>query len=103
MQIMPATAEEAAGDLGLPTPTAEDLFDTDLNVKLGTYYLAEMIDRFDGDLHLALAAYNAGPTKVSSWQRQAPEAAGDEVVRRRAYRSTGAYVDQVLRAWRRSA
>jgi hypothetical protein len=54
MQLLPSTA-------GMP---AVMLFDPGTNLAAGSAYLREMLDRFDGDLELALAAYNAGPTNV---------------------------------------
>jgi soluble lytic murein transglycosylase-like protein len=54
LQLMPATARALA--LSESSPRA--------NILAGAHYLKQMIDRFDGDLELALAAYNAGPTAV---------------------------------------
>lgn len=56
MQIMPATAR----DLKLT-----DSFDAAKNIEAGTRYLRQLLDRFGGDVKLALAAYNAGPGTVS--------------------------------------
>jgi len=56
MQIMPGTGR----DLGLTEP-----FEPGPNIEAGVRYMRDMLDRFDGDASLALAAYNAGPGRVS--------------------------------------
>ncbi len=55
MQLMPATAEQFHVD---------DPFDARQNVEAGAKYLKELLDRYKGDVRLALAAYNAGPAAV---------------------------------------
>ncbi len=68
MQLMPATAERTAKQLGLPyTGTDQLIDDPAYNVTLGQAYLAEMVARYDGTYILALAAYNAGPSRVDRW------------------------------------
>lgn len=89
MQVMPATAAGfGAGDPSNPA----------INVDLGARYLSRLLNRFGGDLELALAAYNAGPGAVDRYDGMPP------------YRETRAYVGRVLsryvdhhqRAWRDS-
>lgn len=67
MQLMPETARWAAGRLGLDDFDVSHLSDPDTNIRLGTWYLAELRDEFDGDLVLALAAYNGGIRNVRGW------------------------------------
>ncbi|MDQ2622722.1 MAG: lytic transglycosylase domain-containing protein [Actinomycetota bacterium] len=67
MQITPETAEEIEKLSGGSTFELSDLRDPELNIRYGTFYLAHLIDRFDGDLVAALAAYNAGPSQAERW------------------------------------
>jgi hypothetical protein len=67
MQLMPRTAASLARRLGVEDDY--DICDPAFNVEAGTYYLAWLTTHFDGDLRLALAGYNAGPTRVRRWQR----------------------------------
>jgi soluble lytic murein transglycosylase len=74
-----------------------DLFDPDYNLRVGTAYLRMMVERFGGDLYLALAAYNWGPTSVSKARKAHPGLTGRELVIRHAPRETRAYCRRVLK------
>lgn len=63
MQVMPATGAWFGEKIGQPGVRRDDLFDPELNVRLGVRYLAYLLERF-GRLDHALVAYNAGPTKA---------------------------------------
>ena len=68
MQIIPTTGQHIATQLNRPDNySTDDLFLPDVNVDFGVYYLDLQRDYFDGQLYLALAAYNAGPGNVSIW------------------------------------
>ncbi|VAX15495.1 hypothetical protein MNBD_NITROSPINAE03-553 [hydrothermal vent metagenome] len=63
MQIRPFVAQGLADELNMSPDEAVRLVNIDVNVKIGSYYLAKMVKRF-GNLSLALEAYNQGPTKL---------------------------------------
>lgn len=97
MQLLVPTASGVAGH---PVERAT-LFDPTTNVTLGTRYLRQLLDRYDGNLAKALAAYNGGEGAVAKWERRAPGAAADEFVETISYRETRHYVKQVLGNYRR--
>ena len=66
MQLMPATAKAVAARLDLDYRSGR-LFDPEFNLTLGSTYLGGLISRYDGSLLLAVAAYNAGPSRVNRW------------------------------------
>ena len=67
MQLMPATAQIVARQTGEGTSLTMLTGDPQHNMRLGTVYLAGLIDRFGGSLPLAIAGYNAGPGRVDTW------------------------------------
>lgn len=67
MQLMPATARETAGKMGVSYSKSRLTADAAYNVKIGSTYIGKMLDRFDGSYPLAIAAYNGGPRRVSGW------------------------------------
>jgi soluble lytic murein transglycosylase len=67
MQITPLTAREIEKLSGGSTFEIDDLSDPDLNIRYGTFYLRELLDRYDGNEVAALAAYNAGPGNAEEW------------------------------------
>lgn len=68
MQLMPGTARETANAAGVSYDIAS-LFDPTYNVRLGSTYFGQMMDRYAGSYVLAVAAYNAGPGNVDRWLR----------------------------------
>jgi len=100
MQLMPKTAEEVARRHGIRYSGPADLLQPDLNVRLGTLYLASLRRAFHDDPYLYIAAYNAGPGNVDKWRLQHPGLSSREVIERAAFRETKSYVKLVLRAWK---
>ncbi|HSA58618.1 MAG TPA: transglycosylase SLT domain-containing protein [bacterium] len=97
MQLMPATARIKAKALGLP-PSAGDLKDPPYNIKLGTSFLRDLMDRFDGQTALAVMGYNAGPGNVNRWLGAQGFLPLDEFIEAIPLTETRGYVKRVLRS-----
>ena len=69
MQLMPGTAREVAGKLGMSYDAGSLTADTNYNLTLGSTYFQQMLSYFGGSYSLAVAAYNAGPGNVNKWLR----------------------------------
>lgn len=98
MQVIPSTGRSVAGAVG-PEPFSDALLlRPEVNLHLGTAFLARLHERFGEGSPLALAAYNAGPTRARRWSRTFPEA--DDPVRfteRIPFPETRGYVKRVER------
>jgi soluble lytic murein transglycosylase len=96
MQLMPATAHQVAQKLGKPPPkNAMALSLPTTNIELGSSYLREMLQRFDNNIILATAAYNAGPTRVNRWLPK--KTMNAEIwVEKIPFRETRIYVQRVM-------
>lgn len=82
MQMIPPTAREIADDLKMgKLSLPEDMFEPDRNIRMGTHYVAKMMNQFKGHVPLALAAYNAGPTRVDRWLKARSSLQGLESTR----------------------
>ncbi len=95
MQLMPATAKAMAKKLKLSYKRKQQLFDTNLNVKLGTYYLKQVLNRYKQHLALGFASYNAGPHRVKSWLPKSTLPA-DQWIETIPFTETREYVKNIL-------
>ncbi len=99
MQIMPATADYIARKSGGTAFEQGDLATPRINIAYGSWYLRYLLDRYDEDEALALAAYNAGEGKVDAWIADARARGEDlEVPRDVPFPETRDYVRRVLDA-----
>ena len=90
MQITPEAAKDIARHSGATTFHTSDLSNPEINIKYGTYLLAERIKFYEGNVAAALASYNAGPGPVEKWGGSALRI--DDIT----YPETRAYVELVL-------
>ncbi len=98
-QLMVRTAGQTAKRLALPAPSAHDLTDPRLNIRLGASYLGDLLKHFGGSAPLALAAYNAGEGNARAWWRSRGSLALDEFVEEIPIQETRGYVKRVLRSY----
>lgn len=98
MQLMPDTARWVASQLGYPQFDEKKLFDPNLNVQLGTWYLASLYRQF-GDWVIALAAYNGGHGNVQKWLDEARWSGEAETVEDIPFGETRFYVSRVVRTY----
>ena len=89
MQITPPTGQWIAEQVGDESFTIGDLYQPELNIRFGTWYLCYLRDRFTGDIDAALVAYNAGPSNLLRWQ------SGEGTI----FPETEAYLARVKRGW----
>lgn len=100
MQLMPATARGvAAANPSLAGANGIELDHPGVSLHLGAHYLREMLDRFGGNVVLALAAYNAGPGRVNRWLRQRSPGDLDAFIEFIPFSETRRYVKKVLGAY----
>ena len=96
MQLLPGTAELVAKRNGLNWGGGDTLYDPTVNITLGTRYLAQMAERYNGAPWLASAAYNAGPGRVDQWLAARGTLAPDLFVATIPFKETREYVARVM-------
>jgi soluble lytic murein transglycosylase len=100
MQLMPGTAREQAGKMGLGYDSYRLISDSNYNVTIGSAYFQRMLNIWDGNVPLAVASYNAGSGNAGKWVRQYGDPRGkvDVVAWIEAipYDETRGYVQRVI-------
>jgi soluble lytic murein transglycosylase len=95
MQVIPPTGRILAKNLGVPYKS-HALHDPATSLDFGTRYLRLMMDRFDGRIERALAAYNAGPHRVEAWTAGRPDISAEEFIENIPFTETRNYVMTIL-------
>lgn len=96
MQLMPKTAKQTARKLKQSLRKTDELYQPETNIALGTAYLAQMLERFNGSRIYATAAYNAGPYRVKGWLDKRGHLPLDVWIEVIPYEETRIYVQRVL-------
>lgn len=96
MQVMPRTGRETAKRIGLRGFKTSKLKKAETNIPIGSAYMRQMLDRFDGNMILATAAYNAGPHRVDKWLPKKGCEQPDIWIEQIPFNETRKYVRRVL-------
>ncbi len=102
MQLMPRTAKRVAKQLNLIKVNYQTawLYEPQYNIQIGSHYLGQLLDEFQGNIIYAVAAYNAGPRPVRRWIVSHGHRPADEFVEFIGYRETRGYVKRVVGSYR---
>ncbi|WP_027093968.1 lytic transglycosylase domain-containing protein [Cohnella thermotolerans] len=98
MQVMPDTAQWILKrEKNFGTLTMDDIGrEPEAGIRVGTWYIQELLRQFDGNLVVSLAAYNAGPGNVREWLKSKKWDGKEETVRDIPFGETRQYVQKVL-------
>jgi soluble lytic murein transglycosylase len=104
MQIIPPTGRSVARLIGIKPYYTSKLHDPDTNIKMGCYYLSQLLKRFNNDKVMALAAYNGGPLRVKKWMNKwlsevGPNIDIDEFIESIPLSETKRYVQKVMKSY----
>ncbi len=97
MQLVPATGRELARHFGIRRLNSAQLLTADRNIQLGTYYFRKLLNSYDGEPEIALAAYNAGPSRANTWRTWGPFREPAEFIETVPFHQTRGYIQIVLR------
>ncbi|MGC1420869.1 MAG: transglycosylase SLT domain-containing protein, partial [Terracidiphilus sp.] len=97
MQLLPSNGKALARQEGMTHFQTFQLLDPETNIRLGTRFLKQTLDKFGGVPEYALAAYNAGDSRVEDWQAAGPYSGIDEFVESIPFTQTREYVQAILR------
>lgn len=96
MQLMEATATEIANKIDEPLVEQESLLDPEKNIMIGTKYYSELLKLYDGNMLLALTAYNAGIGNVNDWIEKGIIKKDGSDIENIPYKETNMYVRKII-------
>jgi soluble lytic murein transglycosylase len=98
MQLLPSTGRKLAHEISVPYNGLDTLTDPVANIRLGTRYLGDMTERYNGNRVLATAAYNAGPHRVDRWLPESGQIDARVWIESIPYGETRKYIRRVMSA-----
>ncbi len=99
MQLIPPTARTVARQIGINGFSTAMLTIPRINIEMGIFYFKQVLDKFNGDIELALASYNAGPHRAADWKVRFYGLEKDEFIEEVPFRETRNYIRRILRSY----
>lgn len=100
MQLMESTAIEMANEIGEEVVVKEALYNPKTNIKIGTNYYSYLLEHYEGNMYLALAAYNAGMGNVDKWIKEGIIKEDGSDIENIPYKETNNYVRKIVRDYK---
>lgn len=100
MQLMEKTAEEVAENTLIEYKHDETIYNIETNIMLGTKYFAQLLENYNGNIYLSLAAYNAGMGNVAKWIEQGIIKEDGSDIENIPFKETNQYVRKIIRNYR---
>lgn len=95
MQLTESTADWGAEEISLSSYSYERIFEPEINIELGCWYLRRLVNQYDGDYKLVLAAYNGGSGNVAKWLSDSAYSTDGKTLTDIPFKETKNYVDRV--------
>ncbi|ABY93426.1 Lytic transglycosylase, catalytic [Thermoanaerobacter pseudethanolicus ATCC 33223] len=96
MQILPETGEWIAKKIGIKNYSNNMLFEPKYNIQMGTWYLSYLLKNFNGNMQLAIAAYNGGSGNVDAWLKDKKFSKDGKQLHAVPFPETNRYIKKVL-------
>lgn len=97
LQVMPKTGRLIAARTGYGEFSQEMLLEPEMSIYFGTWYMSQLIEKFNGQEPLAITSYNTGPHRIASWLERKSRIAYDEFQEETPYREGREYTKKVLK------
>lgn len=95
MQIMNKTGTWGAEVCGISNFAPDQLFNPEINIEIGTWYIAKLIGQYEGEIDTALAAYNAGSGNVAKWKANTAYSYDGKTIHKIPFKETDNYIKRV--------
>lgn len=97
MQLLQETADEIGEKIDVENV---DLYNEEINIKIGTKYISDLIKKYDGNINLAIIAYNAGTGNVNNWIKNGVINEDGSDIENVPYKETNMYIRKILRDYK---